>query len=151
MRIVEERLERWALVATVVAPVHRLVEHLEQEHGIGTHAQAKHAAQPRVLAMMRPAVFTLRSHRIVVAAVTCCVLLAACGGGGGGDGEGSGGASTGNGPHDSTTVAPTHAGRAIEWSDCGDIESATLEVPVDHADPGGPDARSRPGAPSREG
>ena len=122
VRIVEERLERRALVATVVAPVHRLVEHLEQEHGIGARAQAKHAAQPRVLAMMRRAVFTLRSRRLAVVAVACCVLLAACGGGGGGDGEGSGGASTGNGRHDSTTVAPTRAGQAIEWSDCGDIE-----------------------------
>ena len=151
VRIVEQRLERRALVTTVVAPVHRLVEHLEQEHGIGARAQSKHARQPRVLVMMRRAVFTLRSHRIAVAAVACCVLLAACGGGSSGDGEGSGGASTSNGRHDSTTVAPTRAGRALEWSDCGDIECATLEVPVDHADPDGPDARSRPRPPSREG
>ena len=88
--------------------------------------------------MMRRAVFTLRSHRIAVAAVACCVLLAACGGGGGGDGEGSGGASTSTGRHDGTTVAPTRAGQALEWSACGDIECATLEVPVDHADPAGP-------------
>jgi pimeloyl-ACP methyl ester carboxylesterase len=87
--------------------------------------------------MMRRAVFTLRSHRLPVAALACCVLLAACGGGGGGGDEG-GGASTSDRGTDSTTAAPTRPGEAIEWSTCGDIQCATLEVPVDHADPTGP-------------
>jgi pimeloyl-ACP methyl ester carboxylesterase len=85
--------------------------------------------------MMRRAPFTLRSHRVVPCVVACCVLLVACGGGGSDDGPSGG---TNDTRADSTTVAPTRPGQAIEWSDCGDIECATLVVPVDHADPAGP-------------
>ncbi len=42
---------------------------------------------------------------------------------------------------DTTTVPPTTEAPApvstLEWSDCGELECATLEVPLDHGDPDG--------------
>jgi pimeloyl-ACP methyl ester carboxylesterase len=92
--------------------------------------------------------------RWLTAILAALVLLAACGGGGDESGAPAGEPSGANDP--SGTPSPTDDAVAVtgvgadadpagfvpeplEWSDCDDgIECATLAVPLDHADPGGP-------------
>ncbi|MGH8976427.1 MAG: alpha/beta hydrolase [Acidimicrobiia bacterium] len=64
------------------------------------------------------------------------LFVCACGGGGGDDDDDDAGAR-------SSATEPSHAdgsngNSTIEWEQCGDLECATLEVPLDHADPDGP-------------
>jgi pimeloyl-ACP methyl ester carboxylesterase len=66
-----------------------------------------------------------------VATVLVAAALSACSGSTGS--TGGTGRTTSTDPPDATGTAPS----PLEWSPCGELECATLAVPLDHGDPGG--------------
>jgi pimeloyl-ACP methyl ester carboxylesterase len=73
-------------------------------------------------------------RRLGAAALACGLLLAGCGGGNDNSTAPSSTASS----TASTTGTSGATGSSLEWHDCGSIQCARLEVPVDASQPAGP-------------